>query len=139
LKNNDVRLCSGFGRSEEDAANNAAKIALEAVIDSQSPPKIEMLNNILKQIPINKVPPVNDSLYDLLKKLRLEDFYEKLKSDKMSIDALKSLNRKDLQNLGLPIGPAVRLWASLHPSVEPENSKEREIQTLKEENLVVHI
>lgn len=35
IKKDGRRVCSGFGRSNEEATGNAARIALEAAVDSE--------------------------------------------------------------------------------------------------------
>mmetsp|Transcript_26055 Transcript_26055/g.46236 ORF Transcript_26055/g.46236 Transcript_26055/m.46236 type:complete len:342 (+) Transcript_26055:1081-2106(+) len=124
-----AKVCSGFGRSNAEAQQNAAKIALESVVDQADEICIHQLEVMLK----GKVEPfeLEPRLLKLLQSLDLEEYASVLIKARFSFDDLASIDLNWLKEV-LPFGPYSRLTRALH--IEEKDETQAELERLRQEN-----
>jgi len=114
----EKKICAGFGRTEEEATLNAARIALEALVDSAEQTTLETLNQLLKD---NK----KDPLKSFLENLGLLEYHSNFTSNKCTLEDLKTLSKEDIKTMGVPVGPSTRIFTTLNPN-NPKDTKHLE-------------
>lgn len=123
-------MCSGFGRSQPEAQQNAVKIALEAVVDSADDNCIEKLENMLRSK--SDSFELEPKLQKLLQSLDLEEYTSVLVKARCSFDDLASIDLAWLKEV-LPFGPYTRLTRALNLEVKDETTLE--LERLRLENV----
>ena len=116
------RVCSGYGRSEEEALLNGCRIACEGVVDTSAETDLAAL-----------LEP-DSELRQLLKEAGCEELESVLQREELGLAELGVIDREDLRRtLNAPPEVFARLWAKvgqLRPAVP------NEVALLREENQV---
>lgn len=127
-------MCSGYGRSEDEATLNACRIAFETVIDTSASPDLSLFEEALDG------PP--SEVAQFLRGSGLEALSSVLEREELGLAELKIVDREDLRRtLNLQPDAFERLWAkveTLRPKkVVAEQKAEGDTAALRAENEVL--
>ncbi|CAG9322210.1 unnamed protein product [Blepharisma stoltei] len=132
----DKKSVAGFGRNEDEATLNAARIALEGVIDSVTGEDLKALKRILEgddtKIEEPQITQNDSELVQLLRELNLEEKADIFKREKIGVKELRRMNRRDLHDIGLSEKSAENVFWHFHPQAVRESNSE--LSKLKAEN-----
>lgn len=103
---NEQKHCAGFGRNDEEAVLNAGRIALESIIDSGD---LTGLSRALE--------PEESELQKFLIKLEIFEGSEQLKKEKISVEALSSMDLNTLSKL-VPKTQAQKIFDHFHTNTD---------------------
>jgi hypothetical protein len=115
-----AKYCAGFGRNEEEASLNAARIALESIIDSGD------LAGIKKVL---EPEEEKSGVEELMEKLGGLEITEVLRKEKVGVEDLKKMGTEGLKLL-MPVGLAGKVFAHFHPATEEMREMKEKVEVL---------